>query len=401
MVEHKNIFPGINSQGTLGSEIRPSLEALICASIQESFQVKQAVLDLVPNIVEVAEQMLTSLQQGGKIILMGNGGSAADAQHIAAELMGRFEQERKPWPAIALTTDTSILTALVNDYGAEEIFARQIEGLGQTGDLVIAISTSGNSPNILAGVKAARAKAIDVIGLTGKGGGQLAQLCSVTLQVPSHRTARIQEAHTMVGHLLCEAIDATSANTDLPHKCNPVEPQGPQQNQSFDLRLLAQIKLLILDFDGVLTDNRVLVDQHGTESVWCHRGDGWGIARLKETGLEILVLSTETNPVVMARCQKMGLDCIHGCQDKPSALRLLVEERNLELHKVAYVGNDVNDLACMAQVGVAIAPADAVPEIRKIAHITTTQNGGYGAVREIADLLLQAKYPQQRGCNTI
>lgn len=399
MVKQTNNVPVVDTQESLRAGVRSSLQALICDSIHESFQVKQAILELAPKIAEVAEQMRQTLKQGGKILLMGNGGSAADAQHIAAELMGRFEQERHPCPAIALTTDSSILTALVNDYGAESIFARQIDGLGQTGDLVIAISTSGNSPNIVAGVKAAKAKALNVIGLTGQSGGQLAQLCSLTLQVPSNRTARIQEAHTMMGHLLCEVLDASAVGESpgLSPALNTLGLTEQLEKSLLDWPDLKQIKLLILDFDGVLTDNRVLVDQHGTESVWCHRGDGWGIARLKESGLEILVLSTETNRVVMARCQKLGLNCIHSCNDKLSALRHLVAERELSLRQVAYVGNDVNDLACMEQVGVAISPADAVPEIMKIAHITTTQRGGHGAVREVADLMLKAQQNATKG----
>ena len=147
--------------------------------------------------------------------------------------------------------------------------------------------------------------------------------------------------------------------------------------------------MLILDFDGVLTDNRVLVTQDGTEGVLCHRGDGWGSARLKETGLEILVLSTEPNPVVQARCRKLDIACIHGCNDKLAVLQELAQTRLLSLEQIGYVGNDVNDLACMQQVGIPIAVADAVPEIKQVACCVTTQLGGYGAVREVADMILK------------
>jgi YrbI family 3-deoxy-D-manno-octulosonate 8-phosphate phosphatase len=154
---------------------------------------------------------------------------------------------------------------------------------------------------------------------------------------------------------------------------------------------LAAVDLLVLDFDGVMTDNRVLVGQDGTESVWCHRGDGWGIARLKERGMRIVVISTEANPVVGARCRKLGLDFVQACDDKLSALRELAGSLGLGPERVAYVGNDVNDLDCLRWVGTPIAVADAVPEVRPVARLTTTQPGGHGAVREVADWFIAAR----------
>jgi YrbI family 3-deoxy-D-manno-octulosonate 8-phosphate phosphatase len=152
---------------------------------------------------------------------------------------------------------------------------------------------------------------------------------------------------------------------------------------------LQTIRLLVLDFDGVMTDNRVLVHQDGTEAVWCHRGDGWGIGRLKEKGVLIFVISTETNPVVEARCRKLNLDFVQGCNDKLGALKRIVAEHQFAPDQVAYVGNDVNDLECMRWVGTPIAVADAMPEIRDIARLVTVQRGGYGAVREVTDWLFQ------------
>src|SRR5262249_8711659 len=158
--------------------------ARLIASIQESIAIKQAILtSMMHQIVTAAEWMTATLRSGNKLLLFGNGGSAADSQHIAAEFVGRFEKERRAWPAIALTTDTSILTALGNDYGINVIFARQIEALGQSGDLVLAFSTSGNSPNVLEGVQAARTKGLHVIGFTGEDGGKLAGLCDLALCV--------------------------------------------------------------------------------------------------------------------------------------------------------------------------------------------------------------------------
>lgn len=158
-------------------------------------------------------------------------------------------------------------------------------------------------------------------------------------------------------------------------------PAGPE---------LAAIRLLVLDFDGVMTDNRVLVAQDGTEAVLCHRGDGWGIARLKERGVTIVVISTEVNRVVEARCRKLGLDFVQACDDKLSELKRLAGRLGLGPGQVAYVGNDVNDLECLGWVGMPIIVADAMPEVRGVARLVTSRPGGYGAVREVADWLIAA-----------
>jgi YrbI family 3-deoxy-D-manno-octulosonate 8-phosphate phosphatase len=153
---------------------------------------------------------------------------------------------------------------------------------------------------------------------------------------------------------------------------------------------LAAIRLLVLDFDGVMTDNRVLVAQDGTEAVWCHRGDGWGLARLMERGVTIVVISTEANRVVEARCRKLGLDFVQACDDKLSELKRLVDRLGLGPEQVAYVGNDVNDLECLSWVGTPIVVADAMPEVRVVARLVTSRPGGDGAVREVADWLIAA-----------
>ena len=155
--------------------------------------------------------------------------------------------------------------------------------------------------------------------------------------------------------------------------------------------LLGAVRLLVLDFDGVMTDNRVLVHEDGTESVWCHRGDGWGIARLREAGCPVLVLSTETNGVVGARCRKLGVECVQGQADKGAALTALLAERRIAPEAVAYVGNDVNDLECLRLVGVPIVVADATPAARAEARLVTAAAGGYGAVREVADWILASR----------
>ena len=150
---------------------------------------------------------LEALKNGKKILLLGNGGSAADSQHIAAELVGRFKKERTALPAIALTTDTSALTAIGNDYGYSEVFSRQLHALANSGDVVIGISTSGNSENVLKALEVAKIKKCKTIGLTGKDGGKMVTLCDVNIVVPSYETARIQEMHILIGHIICNVID--------------------------------------------------------------------------------------------------------------------------------------------------------------------------------------------------
>ena len=156
---------------------------------------------------------------------------------------------------------------------------------------------------------------------------------------------------------------------------------------------LRSVRLLVLDFDGVMTDNRVWVGQDGREAVACNRSDGWGISHLREKGVEIVVLSTETNPVVEARCRKLHIVCVQACADKLAVLREMAQQRSLLPENVAYVGNDVNDLECMRWVGVPIAVADAVPEVRVCARLMTSRPGGYGAVREVTDWLRKEHGP--------
>lgn len=162
---------------------------------------------LLKAIEEAAGMISLTLASEGKVMFCGNGGSAADAQHWAAEIVGRFQKERPGMAALALTTDTSILTAIGNDYGYERIFARQVEGLGREGDVLVGISTSGNSGNVLAAIETARTKGIRVIGFTAKGGGKMAGLCDVLLDVPSENTARTQEIHEIMGHIICELVE--------------------------------------------------------------------------------------------------------------------------------------------------------------------------------------------------
>ena len=181
---------------------------LLTRSLEEHLQAIQALIDLRLSEIEAAGQLIwEALKSGNKILLCGNGGSAADAQHIAAELVGRYERQRRALPAISLTTDTSALTALSNDYGYEEVFARQVEALASAGDVLVAISTSGKSPNVLKAADRARAMGCKTIALTGCAGEPLSAHCDLAVVVPSDRTSRVQEAHITIGHLWCEMVD--------------------------------------------------------------------------------------------------------------------------------------------------------------------------------------------------
>ena len=177
----------------------------------QSISTKQAAQEVLPVVIEKAgKQMSDALKNGNKIMACGNGGSAADAQHFSAELLNRFERERPELAAIALTTDTSTLTSIANDYAYEQVFAKQVRGLGKSGDVLLAISTSGNSPNVLEAIRSAHDKGISVVVLSGRDGGKIAkslQAGDTEIRVPAQSTARIQEVHLLILHCLCDLID--------------------------------------------------------------------------------------------------------------------------------------------------------------------------------------------------
>lgn len=180
--------------------------------IQESINVKESIVankDLINRIKSAAQSCVESLQEGGKVHFCGNGGSAADAQHLAAELSGRFYYDRKPLNAEALHVNTSYLTAVANDYSFNMIYSRMIEASAKQGDVLVAISTSGNSENIVKAIETAKQKKMLVVGMTGETGGKMATLCDILINVPSSCTPRIQEAHIMIGHIICELIEST------------------------------------------------------------------------------------------------------------------------------------------------------------------------------------------------
>ncbi len=185
-----------------------SIRETVDKELREHLCVLSLVAETLKDQIGIAARVaIEAICCHNKILFMGNGGSAADAQHLAAELVGRFKVERKALPAIALTTDASILTALANDYGYDSVFSRQIAALANIGDVVIGISTSGQSPNVIKGIQTAKDLGCKTIGFTGRDGGEVAKLVNVSLIVPSTETSRIQEAHITIGHILCGLID--------------------------------------------------------------------------------------------------------------------------------------------------------------------------------------------------
>uniref|UniRef100_E6VM66 Phosphoheptose isomerase n=1 Tax=Rhodopseudomonas palustris (strain DX-1) TaxID=652103 RepID=E6VM66_RHOPX len=187
------------SQDKIAAHFQHSLAAMTAAASDTA---------LLETSRAIAAASIAALRQGRKILLAGNGGSAADAQHIAAEIIGRYKRERGAWPAVALTTDTSALTAIANDYGFERVFARQVEGLGQHGDVFIGITTSGRSPNILAALEVARQRGLVTVGMTGPSGGSMGALCDHLLIAPGPETALVQQIHLMAAHAICDEIEA-------------------------------------------------------------------------------------------------------------------------------------------------------------------------------------------------
>ncbi len=186
------------------------MQNYIKRQIEDSIQTKQRLLEnseVMESVFEATKAVIEAYKRGNKTLIAGNGGSAADAQHIAAEFVSRFYFDRPGIPSIALTTDTSIITAIGNDYGYERLFVRQIEANGVEGDIFIGISTSGNSANVIEALKACKEKGITTIGLTGESGGKMSDICDIIIKVPSSSTPRIQESHIVIGHIICACVE--------------------------------------------------------------------------------------------------------------------------------------------------------------------------------------------------
>lgn len=188
------------------------MRAVIREHMESSIAAKRRVLeDLLPVIESAGQAIVAAVRAGNKVLFFGNGGSASDAQHLAAEFVGRYETERRALPSIALTTDTSILTAVGNDYSFDRIFSRQVEALGNPGDIAFGISTSGNSKNVNQAILAAKTRGLKTVALTGRSGGELAKIADIAIVIPVERTAHIQECHIAIGHVLCRLVDEAVA----------------------------------------------------------------------------------------------------------------------------------------------------------------------------------------------
>ena len=355
------------------------------------------------SIAAAEDALARCVAADGLILVAGNGGSAADAEHIVGELMKGFLLPRtlddaqrariadaapegsdalasglqRGIRAIALTSAGPLASAIANDTNPDFVFAQQAFVLGRPTDVLIAISTSGNSRNLLHAAGAARAQGVRVVGLTGRGGGRLADVADLTIRVPADRVHEIQELHLPVYHALCAMLEARffGAETAAPDL-------GPA---------LGRVEVVVLDFDGVLTDNTVVSDENGLESVRCHRGDSLGLAMLAEAGVECMILTKETNAAVRARGGKLKIPVVDCCDDKATFLKGLLAERKLNPRRVAYVGNDLNDLGAMAVVGLSAAPRDSHPDVLKIADVRLRNDGGRGAIREFCEMLLNSR----------
>lgn len=253
------------------------LEDLVRQRVQESLRVKERLLqrDQVKVIAEIAKVLVEAYRKGKKVILFGNGGSAADAQHIAAELGGKYYLDRDPLPAITLTVNTSLLTALSNDYSFDTVFARQLEALGQEGDVTIGITTSGNSENVIQALKVAKEKGLITVGFTGRDGGRLKDVVDYCLHIPSDDTPRIQEGHITVGHIICEIVERELFDAD-----------AKQENKKH--------KAVFLDRDGVINKKAPEGDYIKSWDEFKFLSDvDVAIRRLNEKGFLVVVVSNQ------------------------------------------------------------------------------------------------------------
>jgi len=351
----------------------------------------------------------SSFKNEGTLFTCGNGGSASDSEHIVGELMKSFvfdrpipneDQKRfiklfpkdskkiinnleSPFRAISLMSETSFSTAFANDISYEFAAAQKLYALGKPKDILLAISTSGNSENIIRACQVAKMKNIKVIGLTGSRGGKLKKIADVCISVPSDKTHKIQEYHLPIYHFLCYALEASFFDNEKQH---------------YELIRGDVIKKkplhIFFDFDGVLTDNKVYLTQEGTESVMCDRSDGLGIKLIKEMGIEIHILSTETNKVVSERSKKLGVECFQSCPDKLKFLKQFCKDNKISSSQIGFVGNDINDKEAIEFSEISFCPSDSDPVILSLSDYVLTTKGGKGVAKEIAGLLSDI-YPNE------
>jgi len=381
----------------------------------------EEIVSAYPNLREVSSDIQSSIHLlensircGNKILVCGDGDSASDSDHIVGKLMKGFLfgrnlnaaqisalEEKFPVegesiasklhqgvPAISLVSQNAILTAAINDQDPNVVFAQQVLALGMPGDILIAISTSGNSKDVLLAAKVAKSKNLSIIGLAGHDGGLLSALCDVSIQVPAQRVDRIQELYLPIYHTLCaqlehnlfEAVDDFNAVFSC-------ESPAPINTSADTKEMPIPPALIVFDFDGVFTNNKVYTSQDGTETVQCDRRDSLGLNMLKAKGLNMLILTQETNPVVSARALKLCIPVEGGCSDKAKFLENYLADKNITPREVIYMGNDLNDLKAMKIVGYSVAPTDAHEKVKAHASLVVSKCGGDGAVRAFCEIL--------------
>lgn len=363
------------------------------------------------DVLASCRSLEAGIRNGGTIFTCGNGGSASDADHIVGELVKSFQFKRAlsdsfvkalkdtlnpkeaqditmnlegSIPAIPLGHSQAFNSAFGNDVEHKYMFAQHLSALGKPNDILIAISTSGNSENIVLAAKVAKSMGIQIIALSGETGGKLSEWSDICIKAPSTLVHEIQEYHLPIYHLICAYLEDTFfQKTSVPTKKSiPTQTQDTRRTKQKNIHMVA------FDFDGVFTDNSVLTLSNGEEAVRCSKSDSLGLKMLKKANIPVVVISTEENISVKMRCDKLGIPCYLGIEDKLPVLKKIAREKGLNLENIAYMGNDFNDLDCIQEVGLSFAPCDAVSAVRAKTDIVTTYKGGSGAVRQAVEHIL-------------
>jgi len=353
------------------------MEEIIMSYIDEHRTIMQKLLgeDNIQKLIQIANIISTALNNGGKVVLFGNGGSAADAQHIATELVGKFKAERAALPALALTTNTSTITAIANDYSFDQIFARQVESIVNERDIVIGISTSGTSLNVVKGIQSGKQKGAVTIAFTGRSGGKLSGIADVCLRVPSDESSYIQEAHITLGHIICCLLEKIMCD---------------QGENIIEDDLL--IKVVALDIDGVLTNGTVTIDGDGRENKSLFYGDIDAIFRGRKEGLQFALITGEDDILVDHISKRLGIDLIlKGAKDKAEAITELSQRLDAPLREICYIGDSERDAPALEMVGFGVAPSSANDKAKRSARYICINPGGNGAISEAIEKVLSSK----------
>ncbi|MBA7636686.1 Phosphoheptose isomerase [subsurface metagenome] len=351
------------------------MEDVIKAHLSEHLQMVELLFgdEYIEKLTKIARMVSNSLNKGGKVVLFGNGGSAADAQHIAAELVGRFQSERAALSALALTTNTSIITAIANDYSFDQVFARQVESIVDERDIVIGISTSGNSLNVVKGIQAGSQKGAATIAFTGNNSSQLSAITDICLMIPSTETPHIQEAHIMLGHIICHLIE-----------------KGIYGKGAGAVEDNILIKVVALDIDGVLTDGTVNIDDDGKESKSIFYRDVDAIFRGRREGLQFALITGEDDMLVNQINKRLKIDLVlKGTKDKVKAITELSRQLDVPLQEICYIGDSDRDAPALEMVGLGVAPSNASERAKRSARYVCVNPGGSGAISEAIKKVLR------------